>query len=200
MDLDEMKTVWNDMSQKLENQQRLTDKLIIEMTQQKYKNRFSALTAYETSGAVICFAIAIVLLFSLNKMNEPYLLVCSLFCIAFLTILPILTLDAIRNMKQLDLTRDNYKNTLIAFTRKKKRMLLIQQVGMALGFLFFVCFIPVSNHLFGNDPLFEKEMDVSFYIAIVLGVAVMLVVSRWGYRSYKRVTASAERVIKELEA
>ena len=58
----------------------------------------------------------------------------------------------------------------------------------------------MSNHLFGNDPLFEKEMDVSFYIAIVLGVAVMLVVSRWGYRSYKRVTASAERVIKELEA
>ena len=40
MELEEMQTVWSQMSDQLEQQQKLTDKIIIDMTQQKFKNRF----------------------------------------------------------------------------------------------------------------------------------------------------------------
>ncbi len=41
MELEEMKTLWEEMSLKVEKQQIVTDQLIMEMTQQKYKNKFN---------------------------------------------------------------------------------------------------------------------------------------------------------------
>ena len=40
MELEEMKVLWQEMSQQVEKQKSLTDKLIIEMTQQKYAQKF----------------------------------------------------------------------------------------------------------------------------------------------------------------
>ena len=34
-----MKSLWNDMSQKVDQQKVLTDKLIIDMTQERYENK-----------------------------------------------------------------------------------------------------------------------------------------------------------------
>jgi len=69
MELEEMKTLWEEMSQKVEKQQLVTDQIIMDMTQQKYTSKFSKIFLYESLGTVICFAMAVYILFNIEKLD-----------------------------------------------------------------------------------------------------------------------------------
>ncbi|RFN58186.1 hypothetical protein [Marixanthomonas ophiurae] len=200
MELEEMQTVWSQMSGQLEQQKKLTDKIIIEMTQQKFKNRFSTLSFYEVLGAFICFAAAVVIVLNLDKMNTWYLMGCSILSIIFFLVLPIISLRSLYGMKHLNLTTNNYKETLVEFTKKKKRMLLIQRSGAALSALLMWLVVPVFMMAFNNKDFFQTEKSTGlliFYAATTIGIIIF---ARWGYGCYKSITARAEADLKELEA
>ena len=56
MELEELQSAWTQMSDELNHQKKLTNQIILDMTKQKYQNKFSTITKYETLGAVVCFA------------------------------------------------------------------------------------------------------------------------------------------------
>ena len=58
MELQEMQAAWQQMNQKIEKQQQLTDQLIMEMTTQKYRAKYQKLNTFETVGGVICYVFA----------------------------------------------------------------------------------------------------------------------------------------------
>ena len=89
MDLEEIQTIWSEMSDQLEQQKKLTNELIMKMTQERYRTKFDKITFYESIGAVICFLAAIYFLVNINKLDTWYLLACGIFTIAFLILLPI---------------------------------------------------------------------------------------------------------------
>ena len=62
MELEEMTSLWNDMSQIVDQQKVLTDKLILDMTQERYENRLRHISIPETIAALICFAVVIYLI------------------------------------------------------------------------------------------------------------------------------------------
>ena len=57
MELKEMQTIWSQMSDQLENKKILTNKLIMEMTRERYKNKIGIISKYEGIGAAVCFVI-----------------------------------------------------------------------------------------------------------------------------------------------
>jgi Ni/Fe-hydrogenase subunit HybB-like protein len=199
MELEEMQTLWTQMSTQLESQKKLTNKLIMEMTQQKFKNRFYTLSLLETIGAVICFVVAFIVLLNLDKMNTWYLMLCSLVTIVFLIVLPVLSLRAIHGMRSLNLWKSNYKETMVEFTRRRKNMLLIQKVAVMLGVVMMWITIPVFSMIMNNKDFFAMKHDPWLWVftaAVTVGVVLF---SRYGYRGYKKVTSSAENVLMDLE-
>jgi len=199
MQLEEMKNLWDEMSLKIDSQQKLTNKLIMEMTQQKFRNRFSTLSLYETSGAVICFLAATFILLNLDKMNTWYLLLCGILSLLILIILPILSLRALNGMKKLNLSKNNYKETLMEFSKRKKNMMLIQQFSVGISIVFMWMVAPVFSMIVKGKDFFMQEHSTGlllFYAASTIGVIFF---ARWGYGCYKRITASAEKDLKELE-
>ncbi len=199
MQLEEMKNLWDEMSLKIDSQQQLTNKLIMEMTQQKIKNRFTTLSLYETSGAVICFLAAILILVNLNKMDTWYLMLCGILSALILIILPILSLRAINGMKKIDFIKSNYKETLVRFTKRKKNMMLIQQFSMGISIILMWLVAPVFLMIFSGKDFFMQDYSTGtlvFFAATTIGVIFFV---RWGYRCYKRITASAEKDLKELD-
>lgn len=200
MELEEMQTVWSQMSGQLEQQKKLTDKLIIDMTQQKFKNRFSTLSVYEIIGAAICLAAAVYILFNLDKMNTWYLMTASILSLISLVVLPIISLRSLFGMKNLNLTTNSYKDTLVEFIKKKKQMLLVQKVGAVYSVILMWLVAPVFSMAANNKDFFQQEQSIGlllFYAATTLAV---LWFARWGFRCYKSITAKAEADLKELEA
>jgi MFS family permease len=199
MQLEEMKNLWDEMSLKIDSQQQLTNKLIMEMTQQKFRNRFSTLSLYETSGAVICFIAATFILLNLDKMDTWYLMLCGIFSLIILIILPVLSLRAINGLKKLNLSKNSYKETLIEFSKRKKNMMLIQQFSVGISIILMWMVAPVFSKIVNGKDFFMQEHSTGlllFYAATTIGVIFF---ARWGYGCYKRITASAEKDLKELE-
>ena len=62
MEFEEMKSLWEEMSGKIEQQKKLTDSLIIKMTKSDYKNKIMKIFIPELIGALICFANALYIL------------------------------------------------------------------------------------------------------------------------------------------
>lgn len=199
MKLEEMQNLWEEMSHKIDSQQQLTDKIIMEMAQQKFKSRFSKLSLYETSGALICFLTVALILFNIDKMNTWYLMLCSILSIVILIVLPILSLKAIYGLKKLNLSKNSYKDTLIEFSKRKKNMMLIQQFSVGISIVLMWMVAPIFSMILNGKDFFMQEHSTGlliFYVATTIGVFFF---ARWGYGCYKQITASAEKDIKELE-
>ena len=69
MELEEMKSLWEDMSQRVEKLELTNEKKLMELTQLKYKTKFSKLTSYERSGAVVCYLVGLFILFNIMKLD-----------------------------------------------------------------------------------------------------------------------------------
>lgn len=197
MEIEELQSVWSEMSDQLEKQKNLTNELIMEMTQNRYSTKFDKLALYETIGAVICFVMAIYLLVNITKLDTWYLLSCGIFTIAFLIILPLITLGLLGKIKRINIVKNSFKETIVSYTKTRNQLLLMQRVGIYLSFILVFTCLPVFSKIMKNKDLFLQTSTLFIYLP-VMGI-FMFFFSRWGYRCYKNVTNSAENILKELE-
>lgn len=196
MELEEMKTLWEEMSQKIERQQTMTDKLILEMTKARYKNRFAKITAYETMGTVICFAMAFIIIVNFQKLDTWYLVASGLLAITFLIPIPILVLWFWNKIRNLNIGLGNFKDVLNQYAKYKADILRIQRVAIYLNFPFLLAALLLSNKIM-NDRDFIQEGIVWFWMIPIF--LFLYLFSRWGYGQYVKITNSAEDILKELE-
>ncbi|WP_298363336.1 hypothetical protein [uncultured Lutibacter sp.] len=197
MDLEEIKNQWDKMSKDIKKQKILTDKLIIDMTQEKYNNKLKLISIPETIGTVICFAGAIYIFINFGKLDTWYMQLSGLFTALFCIILPILSLRSIFGMQKLDMSNNNYKQSIEKFAKSKKQFVLIQKVSFYLSFILVLVCLPVAGKLMNNKDLFLESKVWLWYIPF--GFVFLYVISRWVFKKYKRATTSAENLLKELE-
>jgi len=199
MELEEMKILWEQMSVKVAKQQQLTDQLIMEMTTQKYRNKFGKLLMYEMMGAIICYLMALFVIIRIKELDTWYLMACGIFTIAFLAILPFFTLQSLRRIKELQLADTSYKDALVRFAKSKKRLLFLQRFGLYLSPLLFLVILPVMNKIMNNKDMFTADSNAFPWVFIGIVLVGVVLFSRWGYGWYKRITNSAEQLLRELD-
>jgi hypothetical protein len=197
MELDEIKSLWNDMSQKIEAQNVLTNSLIMQMTQQRYQNSFNSLKSYETLGGIICLFFGVLLLFQLDKLDTWYLMTCGIVCAVYCIALPFLTLRSLKQISSLKISTNNLKQTLTSFYKRKRQMLLIQQIGIAFNFVLVLVSFPVIVKLSSGKDLFLNPTQMYWYVPVMF--VFLALASHWGYRCYKRIAANAQKTLEDLK-
>lgn len=197
MELEELQSVWSEMSGQLEKQKKLTHKIIMEMTQQKYSNKFQKFMQYEGMGTVICFGMAMVLLLNFGKLDTWYFVLLGLLALAFLVGLPIMVLRSIHRIKSVNIIEGSYKDTLINFARARKKLLFVQRLSIYLGFVFIFISLPLARKLMRNEDLFLGSQTWLWYVPVM--AAFLYFFSRWAYKSYLKATEKAEALIRDLE-
>lgn len=197
MELKELETLWSEMSQELETQKKLTNELIMNMTQTKYSNKFQKISTYETIGGVICILAAIFVLSQFSLLDTWYLQLCGLFTVIFLILLPVLTLNSLRRIQKLNIADGNIKDTLVSFSKAKKQLLFLQRLGIYLSFILMFTVLPVAGKIMNGKDLFVESSILYIYLPIM--AIFIFFFARWGYGCYKSITNSAENILKELE-
>ena len=199
MTLEEMQHVWSEMTEKIAEQERLTDLLIINMTEEKIKNKISSIARYETLGAIVCFIGALCILLNIERLDTWYLLTSGIVVLAYLIFIPLMVLKQIGQMKSIDLLKNSYKQSLIEFAKKRKRFLFWQRIALFSNSVPIVLILPVSSKMFkGNDLFLEQGALWLWYVIAML--VILIPFSYWGYRKYSRMTASAENLLKDLQS
>lgn len=197
MEIEELQTVWSEMSDQLEKQKKLTNELIMQMTQDRYRTKFDKITFYETIGAIVCFVMAIYLLVNIDKLDTWYLLSCGIFTITLLIILPVITLGLLGKIKRINILKNSFKETIVGYTKAKNQLLLTQRVGIYLSFILVFTCLPVFSKIMKNKDLFLQTEAWLIYLPIM--AVFLFFFTRWGYKCYKNITNSAENILKQLE-
>ena len=197
MELKELESLWSEMSQELESQKKLTNELIMNMTQEKYSNKFQKISTYETIGAVICITAGVYILTKFSLLDTWYLQVCGLFTVAFLFLLPVLTLNSLRRIQKFNMADRNIKETLVGFSKAKNQLLFLQRFGLYLSFILMFTILPVASKIMKGKDLFLNTNI--WYVYFPIMAVFLFFFARWGYGCYKSVTNSAEDILRELE-
>ncbi|MEL6274643.1 MAG: hypothetical protein AAFU03_06065, partial [Bacteroidota bacterium] len=187
MELEEMQALWQETNKKLEAQKLLTDQLIIDMTQERYRNKFTTITNFEMAGSIICLLVGIAILIHLKQLDTWYLLACGLFSAIYFIALPFFVLRALYRLSNLNLAGGSSRETLIEFSKRKKAVLLTQQIGMLLNLVLLVVSLPVATKIMKGKDIFLGS-NVWWWYLPTMGI-VLFFISRWGYRCYRSITA-----------
>jgi len=197
MELEELQSVWSEMSLQLEKQKKLTHKIIMEMTQRKYSDKFQKFMQYEGMGTVICFGMALVLLFNFGKLDTWYFMLLGILALAFLLGLPVMVLRSLYRIQSVNIIEGSYKDTLLTYARARKKLLHVQRLSIYLGFVFVFISLPLAGKLIRNEDFFSGSLMWLWYVPVLS--AFIYFFSRWTYKSYLQATEKAEALIRELE-
>lgn len=197
MELEELRSEWQEMSTELKKQKILTDKLIIDMTQKKYNNKLKSISIPETIGSVVCFAAAIYILMNFGEFDTWYIQLSGLFSALFCIVLPIISLRSIFGMQKINMSTSNYKQSLERFAKNKKQFVWIQKVSFYLSFVLVIVSLPVAAKLMNGKDLFLESKVWLWYIPF--GFIFLYIFSKWVFKHYKKTTDSAESLLKELD-
>ncbi|MDB5142698.1 MAG: hypothetical protein JWQ66_1411 [Mucilaginibacter sp.] len=196
MELEEMKTLWGEMSIEIEKQKALTDSLIIKMTEVNYRNKLNKIMIPEAIGTIVCFAGAFFIAINFQKLSNWYLLVCGITSISILLLLPILSIKVVRRLRSSNILNNNYKQSLLEYSKGKIQFVFVQKLSFYLGAMLMLMILPVMGKLISGVDFF-KAANVWYWYAI--GFPFFYWFARWVAKNYTKTIADAENILKELQ-
>ncbi|MBN7818003.1 hypothetical protein [Algoriphagus pacificus] len=196
MELEEMQTLWADLSQKIEKQDKIQKELLMEITKQKFKKKLDGIRLPEMIGSVVCYIYAMYLLSKFPELDLWYNQVFAMITILILTLLPLASLSALKGMRNVKIEEDAPAQMLEKFAKSKIRFLNVQRYGMIFGGLILVTILPPISEIQGNTDLISKPLFWAIYLPA--GVLSMFFFSKWALGKYKKVIASSEQLLSEL--
>lgn len=188
-----MKTLWTEVSIKLDQQKTLTDSLIIQMTQLKYRSRLNKIYIPEVAGTIVCFMAIVYLLANFEKLNSGYILAGTIATILIMLVLPILSLRAICKMRAVNIAKDSYKDMLTAYTKSRIGFMQVQKASLFFTPVMMLSCIPIANKLMHIPAITNGQ--IILYIGFI---PVYIIAVRWVYKCYDKSTTKMGELLKEL--
>lgn len=199
MELDEMKNLWDTMSKDIEKQKILTDKLIIQMTEQQYKSSLQKIIIPEVGGAIICFATVILLCINFYKLETWYQIISGIILILILLLWPIISLIAVKKINNVNIAHNNYKQTIIDYNKGKRLFSIYLKSGYYLGFALMILALPAGLKIIGDKDIFLDIKGWSIIPSMLLSSFFFFLFCKWIFKYYKKTIAKAGNILKDLE-
>jgi hypothetical protein len=196
MQLEEMKTLWGEMSIEIEKQKKLTDSLIIRMTQADYRNKINKILIPEAISALVSFAGILFILINFQKLNTWYLLVCGLIVVLILSLLPILSIKAVWKIRSINISDNNYKQSLMEYSKGKMQFVFIQKLSFYMGAILMLVILPVMGKLISRMDFFK---ETSLWLSYAIAFPFFYWFAKWVFSCYIKSTVDAENILKELK-
>ena len=198
MEIDDLKNKWENIDIKITKQDKLTTKMIDQMTKNKYNINIKKIAYPELIGMIICSLSCIYIGFNFNKLNSIYLQSIGVIAILILIILSAISLLNIWQFNKIGNLNKTYAEILIEFTREKIRFYQIQKVNFTLSCLLLVATIILLPRFWGGKDITESKYFWTFSFSF--GFIFLLFFSKLVFKYYKNSLNQAEDLLKELNS
>jgi hypothetical protein len=196
MQLEEMQTLWGEMSIAVEKQKKLTDSLILKMIRADYRNKLNKILIPEAISTLIAFAAVLYILLNLQKLTTWYLLACGITTVLILVVLPILSIRSIYKMKAVNILSNGLKHSLQEYSKQKLRWVSIQKTSFYLGAILMVVTLPAVCQIISGVDVFTKT---KLWLGYAIAFPFYYAFAKWVLNYYTKTTVAAEAILKELE-
>ncbi len=199
MDITEIQSIWSEMSIELEKQKKLTNEVILKMTQQQYRDRMNKIKYPEIFGGLVCLAVALLILFHFHELDTWPLRVCGAISLLVIIILPILSFKAIKQMDSVNIIESDYKQALTDFAKGKQQFLNVQKLSVYLGFALLLTSSVVFAKLMGGENILSAEKMKSILISLPFGLIFFIFFTRWVIKRSKEKLNSVAHILERLD-
>jgi len=195
MELEEMKNTWEELGERVEKQELLTNQLINKMMQQKYNSKLNKINYPEYIGTVVCYLGAAYLIMNFTKIEEILLQVFAIIDIALLFLLPIISLKSLNKLKSVNIPSQTYLESINSFANQKIKFQKLQKLNVSLGLFFLLTAAPVLSAIQGKD----LSQTPNFWTLIFpISVLLFLVFAYWVLKSYNNILNETKKMISDI--
>ena len=197
MELDELKSDWENRNNRPTNQNSLTSKMIDQMIQTKYDSKLNKIRYPEIGGGLVC-AIAIVFIAcNFNELDTSVTRCMGAIAIVLLLLLPILSFLSLSKLNFESAVNESHVEVLQQFAIDRLRFQRYQKMNVTLCYLLMVAIIILLPKFFyGKDMVINKAF---WTFAFSFGYIFLLVFSGLISRYYGRSLNQAEELLREIK-
>ena len=194
MELDDLKKHWEEVNKDADLQQKLSAKMIDDMTRTKYNSSLKKIIYPEIIGIIICIAGAAFIGLNFNKLDTTFFRSTGVISILLLLALSVISL---KSLQQFNIGNVNkpYVEALKHFAIQKIRFHKFQKINITLSYLLLVTTIMLLPKIFSGKDIANGNY---FGIAFSLGFVFLLAYSKWVSKYYSKTLKKTEELLKEL--
>lgn len=196
MELEEMKSLWEDLSGKVENQEKIKKEELMKMTKKNYQNRLFSIYFPEILGSVVCFGYAGYFIFQIGKLELPINQVLAVFNTVMMITLPTISLWTLARLNSLKITDESPSLLVEKFKKEKTFFWKFQQFNLMLSGLFVVSILPPLAELLGKKDLILEPIFWMVYVP--LGLLSVYIFGRITIRKYYKSLQEAQQLIEGI--
>lgn len=206
MDLDEMKSTWQELSAELDKQKTLTNDIILKMAHEKSKSSLGKMVKFESIGGLGMCVVLLVGLFicSLNRSfdNVP-LMICALLSAVLFIFSGYISWDFISKMKKVNLLENSIEESQKNYLAVKKASARYKKVGVYTSLPTILFFSPVvlkvfiGKDIFRNFSTAKDDFLIMILLSVVIAVPLVYTLFKF-YNKNMKATAEALEQVEEL--
>lgn len=195
MELEEMKSTWQQMSDKLRDQEILNKQLIERMTQESYQSRIQKIGTSEFIGTVICYIGAAYVIINFSAIERPAVQVLAVVLVLLLFVLPVLSLKSVAAMRGVRISSKSYLEAIEDFAKRRIQFERLQKINVSFGLLVMLILIPVLSAIQGKDV---TQLAHFWTLVFPITVAFYLAFTYWVLKSYNRILNQTEKLLSGI--
>jgi hypothetical protein len=158
MELEELKSKWFEVDRQLENQKVLTSEMILKMAGYRSNLIFNPIITFEKSGMAISLVILIYIFSNFGKLNDWLSLAGAVTTIFILIVSLVMSVILIKRIQEVDIVKNDYKETLLHVNRIKKFHYSVKWVSAFLTPVLAVSILPtLASTWFDKSLLYDLE-------------------------------------------
>lgn len=194
MELDDLKKHWDEVNKEADMQQKLSPKIIDEMTRTKYNSSLKKIIYPEIIGILICIAGAVFIVLNFHKLDTTFFQAVGVVTILLLVTLSVISLKALRQLNIGNVNKP-YVEALKEFAIQKIRFHKFQKINIILSYLLLVSTVMLLPKIFGGKDIATGSY---FGIAFSLGFVFLLAYSKWVSKQYSNTLKKTQELLKDL--
>jgi hypothetical protein len=176
MDMDKIKQIWSDMSDRLDRQEKLSNDIILSMAQQNSKNRLRKIIRFEIASSAWCLVVIAYIGMNINRLNSTISLTAGILSVMLLGAVIVLGVRFICKTNDAIKTDRSFRETLLQFNRWKKIYHTTKLIESTLGIAILISLAPVAFRLNRSVDITDiSGIDLTAYI--IVGIAGTIILS-----------------------
>ena len=200
MSIDEMKDTWRQITERVERQERLTNEIILQLTNKKSKNNLWRILTFEVFGVMWLFAFIIYMLINLRHFNTPLLLLSCTVSIIISIVAILMSGYFIKKATNIDIVKKSYTQTLLDFAVAKKAYHQNKTFYFPLGIALIIFVSPSIFKLTRNaDILSQVPMDV-ILLYIFGGSILYTILATIHIKFFNQQLREIDELLKEIKS
>jgi len=197
MEIDELKSGWENGNNSPANQSSLTAKMIDQMIQAKYNSKLNKIRYPEIGGGLVCALAIVFIACNFNQLDTAVTKSMGAIAIVLLLLLPILSFLSLSKLNLESAVSESHIDVLQQFAIDRLRFQRYQKMNVTLCYLLMVAvIILLPKFFYGKDVVINKAF---WMYAFFFGYIFLLVFSKMISRFYGKSWNQAQELIREIK-